>query len=415
MITTLLLTLAVSSSGFSFPKPEILPETEKNTNYHYDAIVDALTSLAYAHSEIAQIPASPLNAINAMLQKESATLNIAVINKVMTSLQCVLEKNIEHTNILTVIDYSLPSSEKRLWVFDLNEKKLLYNTYVSHGIKSGTLVSKFFSNKNDSKATSIGVYKTEKTYYGRDGLSLRLTGLDNGFNDNASNRYIVMHGGWYVSEQFIKKYGRAGRSWGCPAVPENLKEGIINTIKDSSLFVAYYPNDNWFSKSKFLNCHKLSPVPGAALLTQDAKFIPVENEAREKILFSDLKLNNKREETDPILVMSADKYAQVFHSRPPVERMLRRQINNMEYIALSNNEFKNIIAANNLNDIDFVVPVIKMVRGYYETQMQIVNYGKILDAKITPNSQDESFTVRTEKKQTINLKPTDRFIRWVGL
>lgn len=413
MIIKLLLTLAVSSSGFSLPGPELLQETKNRICYQYESLVDVLASLAYTHSEIAQIPENPLTGIHAMLEKESATLHAGVINKVMTSLQCIFEKNISHTNILTVIDYSLPSSEKRLWVFDLNEKKLLFNTYVSHGIKSGALVSKYFSNKNDSKASSIGVYKTEKTYYGRDGLSLRLTGLDNGFNDNASNRYIVMHGGWYVSEQFIKKYGRAGRSWGCPAVPENLRDGIINTIKDNSLFVAYYPSDIWFSNSKFLNCHRLSQA--AAPLANDAKLIPVESEMREKILFSDLKSNNKREDTDPILVVTADKYEQFFHARPPVERMLRRQINNMEYIALSNIEFKNMITANNFNELYFVVPVIKMVRGYYETQMQLVNYGKVIDVKINSNTSDESFTIKTENKPVINLKSTNQFIRWIGL
>ena len=413
MISKLLLTLAVSSSVFSLPGQ--IQEPENNLACQYNAVVDALTSYEYPRlSVIPKIPENPLIAINAMLQKESSTLSPAVINKVMTSLECVIEKNIDHNNTLTLIDYSLPSSTKRLWVFDLNEKKLLYYTYVSHGIKSGALSSKFFSNKNDSKASSIGVYKTEKTYYGRDGLSLRLTGLDNGFNDNAFNRYIVMHGGWYVSEQFIKKYGRAGRSWGCPAVPEDIKEGIINTIKDNSLFVAYYPNDNWFSNSKFLNCHRLSSGSTAVAMGQE-KLIPVENEVREKILFTDLKSNNRRDDTDPVVVMTADKYAQLFHTNPPVERMLRRQINNMEYIALSNTEFKNIVTNKDLSDIFFVVPVIKMVRGYYETQMQLVNYGKILEAKINTGLPEESFTVRTENKPVINLKPTGQFIRWVGL
>ena len=107
------------------------------------------------------------------------------------------------------------------------EKKLLFHTYVSHGITSGTLLTNYFSNKYNSKASSIGVYKTEKAYYGREGLSLRLDGLDRSFNDNASNRSVVMHGGWYVDEHFIKKYGRPGRSWGCPALPLNFINPLL--------------------------------------------------------------------------------------------------------------------------------------------------------------------------------------------
>lgn len=363
---------------------------------------------------------APSNDVQDMLKKESSTLSTPVINKVMTSLECAANYHVAHNNILTIIDYSLPSSEKRLWVFDLKEKKLLFNTYVSHGITSGTLLSKHFSNKNNSKATSIGIYKTEKTYYGRDGLSLRLEGLDKGFNHNASNRYIVMHGGWYVDEQFIKKYGRAGRSWGCPAIPLNQTQEIINTIKDSSFFVAYYPSDNWFAKSKFLTCESLSQAQNQQTILNDPTALLNDGDTREDIVFADINKNNRHDENEPIVVISADTYLALFQNTAPLERMLRRQINNMEYVALSNTEFNKLLSENTNPSVYFVIPVIKMQRGYYATQMNIVSIGKIKNIRIntdlsTSRESTSSYAVELLEKPAITLKTTHHFIRWLGL
>ena len=366
----------------------------------------------------------PSDELRNMLHREASTLNPDVISKAMSVLKCINKYNVDHNNILTLVDYSLPASEKRLWVFDLEDKKLLFNTYVSHGIKSGALSSTIFSNKYDSKTSSIGVYKTEKTYYGRDGLSLRLDGLDNGFNSNASNRYIVMHGGWYVEEKFIKKYGRSGRSWGCPAVPLELAKPIINTIKDNSLLIAYYPSDDWFTKSKFLQCESVTSVQTAQ---QEAIIAPAgdDNGKRDEILFANISANSKSEENTAVLVMSADTYERTFNTNPPLARMLRRQINNVEYIALSTTEFEQVLSHRSnipnqtdttLNEIYFVRPAIKMIRGYYETQMQILNLGKIKE--VTPSSNNplaHSYTVSFETKNSVHLKGTDRFIRWLGL
>ncbi len=369
-----------------------------------------------------------LNEIKEMLDKEASSLNVDVINKVLTTLECAKEYNSDK-NILTIIDYSLPSSEKRLWVFDLKDKKLLFNTYVSHGIKSGVLSSTYFSNKYNSKATSMGVYKTEKAYYGRHGLSLRLEGLEAGFNDNASNRAVVMHGGWYVDERFIKKYGRAGRSWGCPAVPTLLTEPIINTIKEKSIFVMYYPSDNWFLKSKFLHCSHFSSLKNIDTVVKEGKPTISENEQRDDILFVDIKKSNQRLDNAAVLVISADNYEHIFHKKSPLERMLRRQINNTEYIALSNEEFKTLITNSSktlnsdsregLDVVSFVVPVVKMLRGYYATEMQIVNFGKIKDVIVQGSSLDnqlaKNFIVQFENRPGVNLKPTHQFIRWLGL
>ncbi len=353
--------------------------------------------------------------IHELLHKEAGTLHKAVINKVLTILNCVNQYNVEHNNILTVIDYSLAANEKRLWIFDLEQRKLLFHTYVSHGIKSGALLSTVFSNKYDSKTSSIGLYKTQKTYYGRDGLSLRLDGLDSGFNSNASNRSIVIHGGWYVDEKFIKKYGRAGRSWGCPALPLNLAEPIINTIKNNSLLIVYYPSDDWFLKSKFLKCGKLAPQHNITSLEAAIQPVMDDSKNRDDVLLTTIHSNSSKEENTAVVVMSADSYKRIFQTKAPLDRMLRRQIDTKEYIALSTTELQNV---NALNEIYFARPVITMIRGNYVTQMHIINLGKIYDIRLNGGS---GYTVYLEEnpsshlKTSISLKSTDRFIRWLGL
>ncbi|KTD63606.1 hypothetical protein Lsan_1039 [Legionella santicrucis] len=376
-----------------------------------------------------QINEQSLNEIKLMLNHEAPNLNPLVINKVLTTLRCVDQYNVDHNNILTIIDYSLPSNEKRLWVFDLKAKRLLFYTYVSHGIKSGALMTNYFSNKYNSKASSIGVYQTQQAYYGRDGLSLRLDGLDRSFNDNASNRAVVMHSGWYVEESFIKKYGRPGRSWGCPALPLENSQAIINTIKDKSLLVIYYPSDRWFAQSKFLNCDKASIPQYANNQTVQIPTVAPDDH-RGAILFvgSGYK-GSKHAESKPVAVISADDYAQIFHITAPLTRMLRRQIDHQEYIALSTDELsylaKNSVQVpgqdNELSHIYFVIPVLKVVRGgYYETQMQIVNLGKIKEVKVNGDSAREnapatSYTVYFEGKPAVSLNASNEFIRWVGL
>lgn len=154
--------------------------------------------------------------------------------------------------VLTVIDYSLPSSKQRMWVFDVNHDRLLYNTYVAHGQNSGMNTPNHFSNQSSSKQTSLGTYITRDTYMGSNGYSLNLQGLEKGFNDNAYNRRVVIHGAWYVEPDYIRKAGRAGRSWGCPSIAKTLAKPVINTIKGGSVVFAYYPDRNYLSHSNYL-------------------------------------------------------------------------------------------------------------------------------------------------------------------
>jgi hypothetical protein len=154
---------------------------------------------------------------------------------------------------LTVIDYSKPSTAKRLWVFDLHTHQLLFNELVAHGQGSGDNVATSFSNDTDTHQSSLGLYVAEDTYIGKNGYSLRLNGLDRGFNDHALARAIVMHGASYVSEVVTKMIGRLGRSWGCPALSTAVAHAIIDRVKGGGLVFAYYPDQKWLASSKYLN------------------------------------------------------------------------------------------------------------------------------------------------------------------
>jgi hypothetical protein len=153
---------------------------------------------------------------------------------------------------LTVIDYSRPSTQKRLWVYDLRTRQLLYEELVAHGQGSGGNVPTLFSNEPESHRTSIGLFVTGSSYVGSNGYSLRLDGLDPGFNDRARERAIVMHGAPYVNADVARAQGRLGRSWGCPAVRPAVARELIDRVKGGSLIFAYYPDREWLSSSPFL-------------------------------------------------------------------------------------------------------------------------------------------------------------------
>jgi len=160
---------------------------------------------------------------------------------------------IKRKDIITIIDFSQPSTEKRLYVADLKNKKVLFNTFVAHGKNSGELFAKSFSNQNSSLKSSPGFYSTAETYFGGHGYSLRLNGLEKNINDNARSRAIVMHGAPYASNGAIQSLGRLGKSWGCPAVPAELTTPIINAIKDGSCLFIYTPENSYQQSSTILN------------------------------------------------------------------------------------------------------------------------------------------------------------------
>lgn len=145
-------------------------------------------------------------------------------------------------DILTLVDFSLSSNSKRLWVIDLANNTILYNSLVAHGRNSGDEFAVNFSNKNESNMSSLGFYTTGEVYQGKHGMSLRLDGLQKGLNDHARSRAVVMHGADYVCDSFIKNHSRLGRSQGCPAIPNELVKEIIGTIKGKSVLFIYHPS-----------------------------------------------------------------------------------------------------------------------------------------------------------------------------
>jgi hypothetical protein len=160
---------------------------------------------------------------------------------------------LRRTGVLTICDFSQSSSNQRMYVIDVRNRRMLYRTYVAHGINSGEEFASSFSNKMESCKSSLGFYVTTNTYTGINGLSLRIEGVDKGFNDNASRRAIVIHGASYVSLRILHKYGVMGTTFGCPAIPDEMSSQIIPVVKHGSCFFIYYPSKKYLANSPVLN------------------------------------------------------------------------------------------------------------------------------------------------------------------
>lgn len=182
-----------------------------------------------------------ITAIYDSAKLQNASLNFEVFKKAITGYYN-LKSNYKVSpdkQVLSIVDFSKPSTEKRLWIIDLASSKLLFHTLVAHGRGSGGLMAENFSNTAESHKSSLGFYVTDETYIGKHGQSMRLQGLDKGLNSNARSRAIVVHGADYVSERFVKQNGYLGRSHGCPAVPVELTNAIIKTIKGKTAMFIY--------------------------------------------------------------------------------------------------------------------------------------------------------------------------------
>lgn len=187
-----------------------------------------------------------------VITAQAHNLSPQVLKVGLTAYLNARKKGLSDKPMMTLVDYSKASNERRLWVIDLKNEKVLFNTYVAHGKNSGDVNSTSFSNQPSSLKTSLGVFTTDEIYEGHHGTSLRIKGQEPGFNDKALSRDIVFHGAWYVSPEVAKERGRLGRSWGCLAVDEKTIKPLINTIKDKTVVVAYYPDKTWLKKSEFL-------------------------------------------------------------------------------------------------------------------------------------------------------------------
>jgi len=201
---------------------------------------------SWQHASAARLPTAE------ELHRLAPATNTETLRLALSALQCASTQLGGQNRLLTVIDYSKPSRDKRLWVFDLKQRKLLFEEWVAHGKKSGDDMATSFSNLPESNQSSIGLYQTGQTYSGKHGRSLRLLGLEPGFNDNSEERAIVMHAAAYADPKVVPGLGRLGRSLGCPAVRPQVAQKLIDTVKNGSYVFAYYPQQNYLKTSQFL-------------------------------------------------------------------------------------------------------------------------------------------------------------------
>lgn len=200
------------------------------------------------------MPAHAVSALVTALANEAPTLKRAVLHKALAAMSCAVNSGMPAAERLAVIDFSRPSTEPRLWIFDLQQKSLILEELVAHGQGSGDDIATAFSNVSGSHQSSIGLFRTQESYFGQHGYSLRMDGLERGVNDLARERAIVIHGADYVTPDWIEQYGRLGRSHGCPAVSRDVADLVVDNLKDGQFLFSYYPDPEWLAASDYLNC-----------------------------------------------------------------------------------------------------------------------------------------------------------------
>ncbi len=217
-----------------------------------------LISLA-ATAAGAATPQSPVDfapgELRSRLQAAAPDIDSVALSLALDARDCAVRSGaVPASRRLALIDYSRPSTERRLWVFDLSQPRLLYTEFVAHGRGSGENFANAFSNRDGSHQSSLGLFLTADTYIGGNGYSLRMEGLEPGINDQARARAIVMHGARYVDPDQALRQGRLGRSHGCPALRPAVAQQMIDTLKQGQLLFAYYPDRDWLTSSRFLRC-----------------------------------------------------------------------------------------------------------------------------------------------------------------
>lgn len=190
----------------------------------------------------------------ARMSRAAPGLDHEVLTRAFDASRCAVDSGMEIPERLAVIDFSLPSSRERLWIFDLSKGELMLRDLVAHGKNSGNFESTTFSNIEGSHQSSLGLFRGSESYYGKHGYSLRLDGLEPGINDRARQRAIVIHGADYVNESWVNKYGRIGRSHGCPAVDNHVIEQVVDNLKGGQFVFKYFPDQTWLNNSEYLNC-----------------------------------------------------------------------------------------------------------------------------------------------------------------
>ena len=219
-------------------------------------------NLTTGYSSAVLIPGSAANnfrndevaSLYSLLSLQQKGLSIQAFEYAYKGYQRLLaRKVISKQDYLTICDFSQSSNSKRFYLIDMANNKIVVNTYVAHGRRSGGEYATRFSNKSESFQSSLGFYVTKNTYYGEHGLSLRVAGLEKGYNDKALKRNIVIHGADYIGDKWLKRSNYMGRSYGCPAIPGKESGLIINTIKNGSCVFIYHPSPGYLNGSKILN------------------------------------------------------------------------------------------------------------------------------------------------------------------
>lgn len=200
--------------------------------------------------------APPDDLLEAQLSAAAPALAPKVLKLALSAMQCATASGVPSSRRLAVIDYSLSSNVPRLWIFDLEQRTVLHEELVAHGRNSGEELATEFSNRVGSYQTSLGLFRTTETYDGRHGYSLRMEGLEPGFNDKAYERAIVIHGASYVDPAFIAANGRLGRSQGCPAVADGVAHRVVDALKEGQFVFSYYPDRAWLASSRYLRCNE---------------------------------------------------------------------------------------------------------------------------------------------------------------
>ena len=232
----------------------LLPALLLMANTSSSTLIGKATTAKPEHISLATVAVKAAADYYTSWNLSAAGISLKVFSEAIKGYNYLQGKKLLHNiNVLTIVDYSKPSSQKRLYVLDMNEGKILFNTLVAHGRNSGLEYANNFSNSESSHKTSLGFFITMNTYTGGNGYSLKLQGCEKGINDKALERAIVVHGAEYADENFLHSNGFLGRSYGCPAVPEKVSKKIIDTIKNGSCMFLYHPTKKYRTVSKILN------------------------------------------------------------------------------------------------------------------------------------------------------------------
>ena len=218
------------------------------------ALAALCIGLGAGHSHASTTTSVTTNSLIDQLNRVAPQLDGQVLKKAVTAMECAVSHGAAPASRLAVVDFSLPSTERRLWIFDLDTRELLLEDLVAHGQGSGDNYAKAFSNIEGSHQSSIGLFRTQESYFGKHGYSLRMDGLESGINDLARQRAIVIHPADYVDPEWITRQGRIGRSQGCPAVRPEVASMVVDSLKGGQFMFSYYPDEHWLATSEYLNC-----------------------------------------------------------------------------------------------------------------------------------------------------------------